>query len=283
MSTPPDDRRRSRAVAISSGLALGALLLAVLAASTSIGYASPNTTAAQAQYAPRSTAAPAIAGNVQLGQTLTASTGTFAGDQPIVFTFQWQRCNPAGASCVAIPAATGQTYTVAAADVGNTLRVEVTGRNASGSSSATSERTAVVTSNQPAGAIKLANGETSVPITSVSPPERLIVDRVSFTPNPIRSRTAPITIRVRVVDTRGNVVRGALVFVRSTPLVTTTPPERATEQNGSVTLRVTPTRDFVLRPNSSVQFFARARKLGDNILTGVSNRRLVQVRLGAPG
>ena len=47
-----------------------------------------------------------------------------------------------------------------------------------------------------------------------------MIDQVTFSPNPIRSRTEPITIRIKVKDTRGFVVRDAQVFFRSTPLVT---------------------------------------------------------------
>ena len=73
----------------------------------------------------------------------------------------------------------------------------------------------------PAGVITLPNGEKSIPVTSVPSNQRLVVDQVQFSPNPIRSRTEPITVRIKVKDTRGYVVRDALVFFRSTPLVTT--------------------------------------------------------------
>jgi hypothetical protein len=88
-------------------------------------------------------------------------------------------------------------------------------------------------------------------------------------------------VRVTVTDTRGFRVSGALVFLRSTPIVTTTPAEAATGNDGAVTFVVTPERDFsiVFRPGYSVQFFLRARKPGENLLAGVSSRRLVQVRV----
>jgi hypothetical protein len=109
-----------------------------------------------------------------------------------------------------------------------------------------------------------------------------VVDRVSFTPNPVRSRRTEITARFRVSDTRGFVVRGALVFVRSTPLLTSTPPEQATGQDGFVSFRLFPRANFPLRSGFNVQFFVRARKPGDNVLAGVSTRRLVQVRTARP-
>ena len=105
---------------------------------------------------------------------------------------------------------------------------------------------------------------------------RLVVDSVRFTPNPIRTR-GPISVSFHVVDTRGFVVRDALVFVRSTPLVTSTPPETGTRQDGWVTFQVLPRKSFPLN-GKAVQFFVRARKQGDNLLAGISTRRLVQVR-----
>jgi hypothetical protein len=176
-----------------------------------------------------------------------------------------------------------KTYTAQSGDVGNTLRVAVTATNSSGSKSVTSRQTTTVTNagpSEPEGAKKLPNGQTSIPVTSVSTPQRLVVDRVEFSPNPVRSRTTPITVRVKVLDTRGYVVRGALVFIRSTPVVTNTPAELATAEDGWATFTAAPQADFPLRPGYSVQFFARARKEGENPLVGISTRRLVQVATG---
>jgi hypothetical protein len=84
-------------------------------------------------------------------------------------------------------------------------------------------------------------------------------------------------VRVHVSDTRGFVVRDALVFVRATPLVTSTPAEQATDQAGYVTLTAFPRATFPLKRGYHVQFFVRTRKEGDSLLAGVSSRRLVQV------
>jgi hypothetical protein len=278
MSNHPTGTRRSPAVLMLAGAALFALaLVAGLATLSGTGTAASSAT----QYAPSNTAAPTISGTAQAGQTLTANEGTWTGDQPIVFTYQWQRCNAGGQSCVAIPNAKDKTYLVQATDVDNTLRVEVTGTNSQGSKTATSAATAKVVKagENPDGAIKLPNGTTSVSASAVNPPERLVVDSVTFSPNPVRSRTSPITVKARVIDTRGYVVRDALVFIRSTPVVTDTPPEGRTAQDGTVTFTVNPQVDFPLKNGYSVQFFVRARKTGDNPLAGVSSRRLVQVRV----
>jgi hypothetical protein len=234
--------------------------------------------------APVSSARPTISGTPKEGQTLTANAG-FTGTQPITSTYQWQRCDRNGGSCSNIVGATGQTYRLTSADVNRTLRVVVTAKNAAGSTAATSVPTAVVTPAAPpgpAGQIRLPSGRISIPASSVAPPARLIIDGVSFSPNPVRSRRTPIRARFRVSDTRGFVVRDALVFVRSTPLVTETSPEGRTDQAGFVTFQLQARASFPLRTGYNVQFFIRARKAGDNVLAGVSTRRLVQVRTANP-
>ena len=109
----------------------------------------------------------------------------------------------------------------------------------------------------------------------MSLPARLIVDGIRFSPSLVASRGRPLTIRVHVSDTRGYVVRGALVFVRSTPLVTSTPLEQTTDQAGYVTLTAVPKQTF--KRGYHVQFFVRVRKEGESLLAGVSSRRLAQV------
>ena len=86
-----------------------------------------------------------------------------------------------------------------------------------------------------------------------------------------------MSVRVHVSDTRGYVVRDALVFLRATPLVTSTPAEQATDQAGYVTLIVSPRATFPLKRGYHVQFFVRTRKEGDSLLAGISSRRRAQV------
>jgi hypothetical protein len=256
---------------------LGALLLLAAAgaiAFIAFGYAAPNVTAAQAQYAPANTVAPTISDTTpETGQTLTANNGTWTGDQPIVFTHQWLRCNAGGQNCVQIPGATNQTYTVQSADVDNALRVRVTGTNATGSSSAESAATSRVTAAAPPTG--------AVPIASVAPPNRLAIDQVRFTPNPIRLSTRAIDVRVTVLEASGRPVVGALVFVRSTPLVTSSAGEVATGNDGSATVRLVPRSNYrIIRFQDNLQIFVRARKSGEDLQAGVSSRRLVQVSIG---
>jgi hypothetical protein len=89
--------------------------------------------------APANTAGPTVTGTVALGQTLTASTGTW-NNSPYAYAYVWDRCNP---TCSAISGATTSTYTLGAADAGTTIEVQVTATNAGGSAAATSAGSAL--------------------------------------------------------------------------------------------------------------------------------------------
>jgi len=253
---------------------LAVAAVAAAAAFVALAYAAPDSPSA-ALVPPANTALPTIDDTTPgSGQTLTANPGTWTGDAPIVFTYQWLRCNPGGNNCVEIPTADDQTYTVQAADVGNTLRVRVTATNASGSTPATSAATSAVTAAPPPP----APGST-IPVTAVTPPARLVPAQVRFNPNPIGLGTSSIEVRVRVQDTRGFFVSGALVFVRPTPLVTTGA-EVTTGDDGWATATLHPRKNYgIVRFQNNLQFFVRARKAGDPLVAGVSGRRLVQVRV----
>ena len=71
---------------------------------------------------PVNTAPPTISGTAQQSQTLTGSTGTWAGS-PTSFAYQWQRCDPGGLACVNVANATGPTYGVGAGDAGSSAPV----------------------------------------------------------------------------------------------------------------------------------------------------------------
>ena len=108
--------------------------------------------------------------------------------------------------------------------------------------------------------------------------ERLIVAQVVFSPAPVRSRHDPITVKVRVKDTRGFVVRDALVFVRATPRVTSGGDRQPTAVDGWVTYQLVPNGNFPQpRSGYNVQFFVKAYRSGDPALAGVAGYRLVQV------
>jgi Hypothetical glycosyl hydrolase family 15 len=92
---------------------------------------------------PANTALPVITGSAQQGATLSASTGSWS-NSPTGHAYQWKRCDAAGANCASIGGSTVQQHTLGADDVGRTLRVTVTASNGAGSTSATSNATAVI-------------------------------------------------------------------------------------------------------------------------------------------
>ena len=97
---------------------------------------------------PSNTALPAIAGEPEQGQVLSASTGSWSGTQPIGYAYQWQRCDPSGANCTPVGSASS-TYTLAPADVGSTIVVAVTASNSAGSATTSSVPTTVVAASPP--------------------------------------------------------------------------------------------------------------------------------------
>ncbi len=102
-----------------------------------------------AALAPSNTALPVISGTVRDGQTLSASTGEWAGTPSLSYAYQWELCNSSGESCASISGATSATYTLEHADVGSTLRVMVVASNAAGSAHATSLASGVVAALAP--------------------------------------------------------------------------------------------------------------------------------------
>jgi hypothetical protein len=119
-----------------------ALVVACLALTASASAA--NRTAKDT--APSNTSLPTLTGTAQQGKAMTVQSGSWSGTNPIVFAYQWKRCNSSGASCSDISGATAQTYTLVAADVGSTLRISVSATNSAGTGTALSDPSSVVTS-----------------------------------------------------------------------------------------------------------------------------------------
>jgi len=247
--------------------------LTALAAVVTMADAVPNVV-------PENTEPPAVVGTPMDGELVTAKDGEWTGEDPTAFSYQWQSCDAAGANCANVNGATAKVYRVATADVGHRLRVVVTAKNSSGTTSATAQPTAAVA--RPAGATQIADGRWSIPATSVKDQNRLVISGVEFSPTVLRSR-APFRGRFRVTDTRGYVVRDAVVLVTGVPLGWITQKQEAkTNTEGLLTVQLQPTTRLRLVRGGSMVMFIRARKEGDNVLAGISSRRLVRVRTAAP-
>jgi hypothetical protein len=225
-------------------------------------------------HAPLATRLPVISGGVRQGATLTVDHGSWKGTRPISFDYSWQRCDGTGNGCSTfIVHSKASTYTLGSGDVGHRMRVEVTATNARGSTSVFSDTTGVVAAPAPPA--------TTIAIQNVALPDRLVINAVSFSPNPVVSRNAPITARFHVADTKGLSVQGALVYALGLPYGWTyNAPEQPTDTSGWATITIQPTRAMPLRRGGDLVLFVRARKPGDNLLAGVSTRRLVQVGIG---
>jgi TP901-1 family phage major tail protein len=85
---------------------------------------------------PYNTVAPAVTGTPTVGQTLTTTNGTWAGDATITFARQWQAGNVADAndpSWTNISAATNLTYVLVSGQLAKYVRCRVTATNSVGS------------------------------------------------------------------------------------------------------------------------------------------------------
>jgi len=256
--------------------AVGALLLlaAVAGLAETGGAAAP-------QAAPGNQSPPAISGTAQEGSTLTTSNGTWSGS-PTSFTYGWRRCDSDGGSCSNIGGATDKTYVLKKPDIDNTIRSRVTARNADGSTQSTSVPTAVVRAAPvaPSG----CDGNAPIPIASVSLPNRLVIDSQQISPGVVLRSTPAITLRFRVVC-KGKPVQGALLYGDAVPFNQfSTPAEQPTGADGWGTLTMNRAAGFPAARNQALLvIFARARKAGEDILAGVSTRRLVSFPVNLQG
>src|SRR5437899_4971054 len=131
--------------------------------------------------APANTAPPSISGTPTVGQTLTASEGTWS-NTPTSFAYQWLRCNAGGNNCVSVANGTQKTYTLVGADAGHTIRVRVTATNADGSNAAQSAQTATIAAATSSAAPKNTAPPTIAGTARVG--QQLTADPGSWSGNP---------------------------------------------------------------------------------------------------
>jgi hypothetical protein len=239
---------------------------------------------------PTNTGLPTITGTADVGQTLATDDGSWASRYLASWSEAWLRCDQSGGNCGAT-GGTGTQYVVADADKGYTLRSQVTATNPAGSTVVSSNPTAVVPGAPPVGGppppppppptgAGCPVGIRVAQVSAVASPARLIVDRQLVSPTAIpRASGQDVVVRYRVSDTCGQPVQGALVYATAVPFgQLATPPEAATGPTGFVSLSFRTLSGFPLGRNQrSVAIFVRARKPGENLLTGISTRRLFAI------
>ena len=93
--------------------------------------------------------APTVTGTAHQGLTLTASNGGWS-PAATSYSYQWEHATPGSNKWTEISDATSSSYVPAASDVGDSLRVLVTGSDKSGPGAAFSTATATVPSGAPA-------------------------------------------------------------------------------------------------------------------------------------
>jgi len=256
-----------------------AFLLAVVATAIGALLGTVGNGGAAAEVKPKNTEPPTISGTPAVGSTLTADKGTWTGTATIHYTYLWRRCDEKGGSCSNISGANKQTYTLASPDAGNTLRVRVTGTNTDGSDTATSVPTAVVKAAPAAPATGCPNDKSTkpIPIADVSSPAHLLLDKQSISPAVIGGSTKDLTVRFHVSACSNRSIQGALVYVTAVPYNQfSIPPEQTTDAEGWATLNMHVLGAYpASRQQQLLVMFVRARKQGEDILAGISARRLV--------
>jgi hypothetical protein len=230
--------------------------------------------------APTPTTAPTISGTPANGSTLTANKGTWSGS-PTSIAVQWLRCDAGGNGCTAVSGATGDTYAVAQADAGDTIRLSVTATNSGGSTTFVSQQTAAVPG---AGASGCPAGTGTVQVADLTPPARLSISKASISPKLVTLGTHTIQLKFTVTACNGRPVSGAQVFATPIPYNQFSGSTKVTADDGTVTLTETRRHGFPARKRHQhlLAVFARAAKPGEPVLAGVSTRRTVAFQVNLP-
>lgn len=243
-------------LAVATGVLLGAV------------FGQPGNSQAASSVKPTPKTLPTITGTAEVGITLVATRGTWNG-KPTSFHFAWARCNTTGAACLAIGGATAKIYTPTAGDIGHTLRVTVTAKNTSGSTTASSAATGIV---PPSGC---PPGTGVINIVQLTPPARLDISGASVTPA-VRRNTGTIHLHFTVTACGGRPVQGASVFATAVPYNQFAVGQGSTAANGTVVLTEARRAGFpVSRQQHLLAVFVRAWKQGEPVTGGTSSSQMV--------
>jgi len=260
---------------------IGAAAAVLLVLAAAAGFAGSGSAASQV--APSNQNPPTLSGMAEVGKTLTANRGSWSGTEPISYVYRFQRCDKDGGGCFTGGSTTQRIFKVTATDVGKTIRVRVTATNSDGSANATSVPTAVV---RPAAAAPApappqqpatgCAGNAPLQIANIAQPDRLLVDQVLLSPSVVTRSTLTLTVRVHV-SCKGKSVQGALVETAAVPFNQfSSPGEQTTGSDGFALITMNQLGGFPAADRQQLLvLFVRARKAGENLLGGISTRRLV--------
>lgn len=269
--------RRSRAAR--SAAAITVIAAAALGTYATIGGAA--TTAA-----PLNTDPPTVTGTPKEGETLAGQRGTWTGTVTD-YDDAWLRCNKNGSSCAPISGANNRLgYKLTGADAGNTIRFKVFAKNGDQTTVAESVPTSVIAALDvtPPAPSTPATGcaKTGAPnaVAGITSPARLTIDQTEIVPSAITFGTRTFTARFHVTAC-GGPVEGALVYITAVPYRQfAIPSEQPTDKDGWATLRFQAQAGWpTTQKQQLLVMFARARKSGENLLGGISTRRLVSFRV----
>jgi hypothetical protein len=275
--------KRKRGQVVVAGLVVGCVAAAAAAAI----FAGTGSAARAAK--PVNNSPPTVSGTPQEAKTLSGDRGDW-NNNPTDFDYFWMRCDKNGGSCSNISGAHNRKYTLTSADVGNTVRFRVLAKNEDGNTNAVSVPTAVIqkaaappppTTAPPSRGNGCPSGGNPDQVASISPPARLLVDSLTADPQVVGRDTQTLTVRFHVTSSCGGPVQGALVYATATPFGQfSIPPEGATGSDGWVSLTFQRQAGFPVSPRQQlIAMFVRARKPGENLLSGISTRRLVSIRV----
>jgi hypothetical protein len=132
--------------------------------------------------APSNNAAPSISGTSLFGQTLTATTGTWA-HSAASYSYQWSRAATSGGTYTNISGATSSTYLLASADVNQYVKVNVTATNTGGSTTSTSLASTQITQATPGTTLSVAAGDFTYRTTKELTVTSSVAGKVTFRAN----------------------------------------------------------------------------------------------------
>jgi hypothetical protein len=234
--------------------------------------AGPAVPAPQAPLAPVATAAPRISGLAMVEETLSASRGSWTGSPTLAL--QWMRCDAQGQNCTDL-GLSGDTYTLIPFDIGKTLRVRITALNGAGARDALSDATAVVSELKPTAE------KPSLAAAKVAAPHRLVADEVLARPKKL-SRPGKVTVTLRVSDSRGFRISGALVTAAVLPgTALVAPGEATTAEDGLVTLVFARGTKLYVKKPRPITLVLTARRPGDRATSPRAAVVRVQVAVAA--